>query len=86
MDQKKSQENKAATQGASPNTGEAFESGEPREVGRSHGQIIDDLGTGAGKQSTSTTDQEQPGHNDNTSGQSGKTSQATESGRQRAIP
>ena len=66
--------------------GQAAESGEPRLTGRSHGEIINDQGTGAGKPADASQPQTRPGHHDNTSGASGKESQATESGRQRAIP
>ena len=72
--------------GAKDNVGQAAESGEPRVSGRSHGEIIDDLGTGAGKNPEAQTGQPKGGHNDNTSGKSGNIDQATESGRQRAIP
>ena len=69
--------------GAKDNAGQAFESGEPKLIGRSHGQAIDDQGAHADKEEVKSQ-KNRPTHNDNTSGQSGKTSQATESGRQRA--
>jgi hypothetical protein len=65
---------------------QAIESGEPKLTGRSRGEVIDDQGTGAGKETLAGKNSSQPGHNDNTSGQSGKTSQAPASGRQRATP
>ena len=70
--------------GAKDNTGQAFESGEPKLTGRSHGQAIDEKGAAAGKDAIKDQEKNAPRHNDNTSGGSGKTSQATESGRQRA--
>ncbi len=74
-------------QGAKDNPGQAFEEGEPKLTGRSHGEIIDDQGAGAGKEAMEEQqDKRRRGHNDNTSGASGKISQAPESGRQRATP
>ena len=64
---------------------QAAASGEPGVSGRSHGRIIDEQGRAAGApeqaEGNASTSRE---HNDNTSGKSGKVSQATESGRQRA--
>ena len=74
--------NQSAT-GAKDDSGQAFESGEPKLIGRSHGQAIDDQGAPADRDEVKSQ-KNRPSHNDNTSGQSGKTSQATESGRQRA--
>jgi hypothetical protein len=71
---------------AKDDPGQAFEEGEPKLTGRSHGEIIDDDGTGAGKEAMEDQGKSHRGHNDNTSGSSGKTSQAPESGRQRATP
>jgi hypothetical protein len=75
-----------SNKGTKDNTGQAFESGEPKLTGRSHGEIIDSQGVGAGKEALEDQDKSPRRHNDNTSGKSGKTSQATESGRQRATP
>jgi hypothetical protein len=86
MSSKNSGSQNPSAQGAKDNTGQAFESGEPKLTGRSHGEIINDQGTGAGKDEMKNQQKNRPGHNDNTSGESGKTSQATESGRQRATP
>ena len=62
---------------------EAMESGEPSIQGRSRGRIIKGRDEKSGK---SGAEQNRSGHNDNTSGGSGKIGQATESGRQRALP
>jgi len=80
------QSKKEDQQAAKDDPGQAFEEGEPKLSGRSHGEIINDQGTGAGKEAADDQGKSHRGHNDNTSGSSGKTSQATESGRQRAMP
>ena len=65
---------------------QAAESGEPELTGRSHGHVINDMGAPAGSPDNAPAGKSNPAqHNDNTGGKSGKISQATESGRQRAI-
>lgn len=65
---------------------EAPESGEPAIAGRSQGQILTEKNKEpAGLEHPSPEDKPQH-HNDPTGGESGKVSQATESGRQRAVP
>jgi hypothetical protein len=65
---------------------EAPESGDPLVEGRSRGRIVDRPTGKAGKPANTTVKGGKASHNDNTSGGSGHVSQATESGRQRALP
>lgn len=71
---------------------QAAASGEPSLTGRTHGHPINGQGSvsqsaqsQSEKQSAGSQKGKKHSHNDNTSGKSGKVSQATESGRQRAV-